>query len=147
MSRIHKIRRIGQAGAGFKYVPFILLIYLIAEISLLIWVGRHFGILNTFLLLFVSAVLGLWMVMRQGLSILREIRNELSEHRVPGRPLLDGLCLIIGGILLAIPGFISDAAGLLLVIPAIRRILQQWLVSWLQERFRRGIHTFYYFRR
>jgi Protein affecting phage T7 exclusion by the F plasmid len=147
MSRIHKIHRVGLTGSGFKYIPVIILIYLIAEISLLIWIGRHFGLLNTFLLLIVSAVLGFWMVMKQGLSILREIRNELSEHRIPGQSLLDGLCLILGGILLVVPGFISDAAGLLLLIPAIRRILQQWLIKWFQDWFRRGIHTFYYFRR
>ncbi|WP_010630423.1 FxsA family protein [Sporolactobacillus vineae] len=149
MSRIHKIRRIRPSGIRirFKYIPLILLVYLIAEISLLIWVGRRFGALNTILLLAVCAVIGLWLVMKQGVSLFKAIWRELSEHRLPGLPLLDGFVRIIGGILIAIPGFISDAAGLLLLVPAVRRGLLRRLNGWLRNQFKGGIWYFDDFRR
>lgn len=142
MSRIYKLRRIRPSGTRIKYIPLILLAYVLAEISLLIWVGHRFGAVNTILLLAVGAVIGLWLVMKQGLSLFKAIWRELSEYRLPGRPLLDGLIQIIGGILIAIPGFISDAAGLLLLVPAVRRRLQRWLTSWLQDQLKGGIWPF-----
>lgn len=123
------------------------LIYVLAEISLLIWVGRQFGVLNTLLLLLISAILGIWTVRKQGFSILQKIRDDLSERRIPGNPLLDGLCLILGGFLLVIPGFISDAAGLLLLIPRLRVYMRKKFIIWIQNRISRGNDTFIFFRK
>ncbi|TGA99264.1 FxsA family protein [Sporolactobacillus shoreae] len=123
------------------------LIYVLAEISLLIWVGRQFGVLNTLLLLLISAILGIWTVRKQGFSILQKIRDDLSERRIPGNPLLDGLCLILGGFLFVIPGFISDAAGLLLLIPRLRVCMRKKFIIWIQNRISQGNDTFIFFRK
>ncbi|WP_100488847.1 FxsA family protein [Sporolactobacillus pectinivorans] len=136
-----------NTGSRLRIALIVFFIYLLAEISLLIWVGRHFGALNTFLLLLISAVLGIWTVMKQGLSILRHIRDDLSMHIIPGRPLLDGLCLILGGLLLVIPGLISDAVGLLLLIPSLRGFMRKRIARWFQNKISRGDFTFISFRK
>lgn len=147
MSRLHKLRRVRHYGIRLKYIPFALLIYLIAEISLLIWVGSRFGAVNTLLLLAVSAVLGIWLAFKHGVSVFKALWQELSDYRIPGQPLLDGLMQIISGLLIAFPGFISDAAGLLLLVPAVRVSLQRRLTGLLQNRFKGGTWYFGGFRR
>lgn len=147
MSRLHKLRRVRHYGIRLKYIPLALLVYLIAEIGLLIWVGSRFGAVNTILLLAVSAVLGIWLACKHGVSVFKALWRELSDYRIPGQPLLDGLMQIISGLLIAFPGFISDAAGLLLLIPAIRFRLQRRLTGWLQNQFNGGSWYFRGFRR
>ncbi|WP_353948123.1 FxsA family protein [Sporolactobacillus sp. Y61] len=121
----------------------ILLLLVLAEVSLLIYIGRLIGPLSTFLLLIISALFGLWTVKRQGLSILQEIRFDLNNRVMPGAALLDGLCLVFGGFLLAVPGFLTDIAGLLILIPRVRSRAVGWISAWIKDRISRGSLTFF----
>lgn len=130
-----------------RKILIVLFLYVLAEISLLIYVGGRIGALNMVLLLLVSMFFGVWMVKKQGLSILQEIRFDLSRRVVPGAALLDGLCLLVGGFLLVAPGLISDAAGLMLLIPSLRSRVNGWFRAWIKDRISRGTFTFISFRR
>jgi UPF0716 protein FxsA len=92
----------------------------IAEIAVIIKVGSWLGVGNTIGLLLAISVLGIWLVKRQGIGVLRRMREQTNAGRVPGNEIVDGVLLLLAGALLIPPGFITDAFGLLLLIPPVR---------------------------
>lgn len=92
----------------------------IAEIAVIIKVGSLIGFGETIALLLVISVCGAWLVKRQGLGVLRRVREQMSLGRVPGAELVDGALILVAGVLLLAPGFITDAAGLVLLVPPVR---------------------------
>lgn len=104
----------------FSLVPLVLLGLPIAEIAVFIVVGRHIGLLATLGLILLTAVIGSVLLRIQGFGLLARIRSETRAGRVPGRELVHGVMIMIAGILLVIPGFITDTLGILLFIPAVR---------------------------
>ncbi len=111
----------------------ILLIFLLlpaAEIWLMIKVGGVIGAGWTVLLLALTAVAGVALVRSQGLAALRRIQDMLGRGELPAREVLGGVCLLIAGALLLVPGFITDVLGVFLLIPMLRR----GLISGLLQR-------------
>lgn len=109
---------------NFRAVLAILFIGLpLAELYVLIQVGSALGAILTVALVVFSAVLGSLLVRHQGLQTLREARRSMDRGEAPAIPMLEGGLLVIGGILLLIPGFITDTIGLLLLIAPLRRAL------------------------
>jgi UPF0716 protein FxsA len=105
------------------------------EIYLAIQVAHHIGGLATIALLVVLSASGPWLVKRQGLGVWRRARARAAAGEVPGREATDGLFLLIAGVLLTIPGFLTAALGILLLLPPVRAILR----GATGRRFRRGI--------
>lgn len=98
----------------------IFLLMPLAEIAGFVWVGSHIGVLATLGLVVASAVLGAALMRFQGFGVLRSLRLATEEGRTPGRELAHGVMILLAGILLIIPGFVSDIFGLLLFIPFVR---------------------------
>lgn len=121
-----------------KKTLILILLYVFAELSVLVYFGRVLGVLYTFLLLLAGAFLGIWTVKRQGLSVVRRIRNDLDQRKIPGEPLIDGACILIGAFLFLLPGFISDLAGLLFLVPSFRFLIKKRISRWLKKRIDRG---------
>ena len=92
----------------------------IAEIAVIIKVGSLLGVAETIALLLGISVVGVWLVKREGIGVLRRMREQTNAGRVPGNELVDGVLLLLAGVLLIPPGFITDAAGLLLLLPPVR---------------------------
>ncbi|MCZ7531131.1 MAG: FxsA family protein [Acidimicrobiia bacterium] len=92
----------------------------LTELYMAIEVGRWIGAPETIALLLAISVFGAWLARRQGLAVLGRVRAQLDAGRIPGRDLMDGLLVLIAGTLLLIPGFITDAIGLLLLLPPAR---------------------------
>lgn len=105
---------------AFSLVPFMLLAMPIAEISMFILVGSQIGLLPTLGLILVTAIIGSVLLRVQGFGIVRRISEEARAGRVPGRELIHGVMIVVAGVLLLTPGFISDTIGFLLFIPAVR---------------------------
>ncbi|EST13550.1 FxsA family protein [Sporolactobacillus laevolacticus] len=124
----------------------VLLLCMLAEVCVLIFVGQLIGWLNLILILLLSIVIGLWTVKRQGFTIVQKISEDLSLRRIPGEPLLDGACLLLGGFLLCVPGLLSDCAGILLLIPAVRMAIVLRVRKWIRKQFDRGGFVFRSFR-
>jgi UPF0716 protein FxsA len=97
------------------------ILYILAEIFLLIRVGNEIGAFNLLLCLFASAVLGLWAIRANGREILARVQEDVAAGRPLHGSLMDGILLFCGGVLLIVPGFLSDALGLLLLIAPLRR--------------------------
>lgn len=106
--------------AAFIAVPII-------EIALFIWVGGLIGVWPTLLLVVASAVLGMAMVRSQGFAQLRRIQASFDRLDDPAEPLAHGAMILLSAALLIIPGFFTDAIGLVLLIPAVRTLVYGWL--------------------
>lgn len=130
-----------------KKILLILMLYALAEVCVLIYVGQLIGGFNLIMILILSIMLGVWTVRRQGFIILQKISDDINQRRMPNEPLLDGACLLFSGILLCAPGLISDVTGLLLLIPAFRILLIKRLKRWIRERINQGGITFISFRK
>ena len=101
-------------------IPFLLLAVPIAEIVAFVAIGREIGIGWTLLLILVTAVIGTLLLRVQGFGLIERIRGEVGAGRVPARELVHGVMLLVAGVLLLTPGFITDALGFLLFVPALR---------------------------
>lgn len=102
----------------------ILLLVLIAvplvELWLLIAVGSSIGVLNTLGLCVLSAFVGYQLVRAQGFATLRQVQQQLQVGNLPATSLWEALLLLLAGLCLLLPGFLTDALGLLLLVPGLR---------------------------
>ena len=92
------------------------------EIFVLIQVGQVIGPWWTILLLVVSGVLGTWLIRREGGRAWRALSEALQTGRMPARELADGALILVGGTLMLAPGFVTDAVGMLLILPLTRPV-------------------------
>ena len=107
----------------------------IIEIYLLIEIGSIFGALTAIILVILTGFLGAFMARMQGLQTLFRIQESLREGRMPSGELLDALLIVIAGLVLLTPGFLTDSAGLLLLIPATRNSIKYWLQRQIELRY------------
>ncbi len=99
------------------------------EIWLLIEVGGWIGAIPTIGLVVFTAVLGTLLLRWQGFSLLRRVRGMMARGEAPAVEMLEGVMLLVSGVLLLLPGFFTDTIGFLLLIPPLRRIAVLWLVA------------------
>jgi len=97
------------------------------ELYLLLQMGRYVGAGPTIGLVILTGVAGAYLARSQGLAVLRRISKTLSEGEVPGNHIVDGLLILVGGALLLTPGLLTDLVGFLLIIPASRIVVREWL--------------------
>ena len=99
----------------------------VSEIYILITIGGQIGILPSIGLVILTGIVGASLARSQGLQTLGRIRDSFQQGVVPGEELLNALLIAIAGIVLLTPGFLTDAAGLFLLIPATRTLCREWL--------------------
>ena len=99
------------------------LVFIAAEIVAFVAVAHQIGFLWALLLLIVVSALGPVVVRRVGLGVLAHTQERLGRGEMPTRELLDGLVILIGGVMICVPGFIGDALGLLLMIGPERHLV------------------------
>ena len=107
----------------------------IIEIFLLIEIGSMFGALTAVTLVILTGFLGAFLARMQGLQTLYRIQESLREGRMPSGELLDALLIVIAGLVLLTPGFLTDSAGFLLLIPASRNFIKYWLRRQIELRY------------
>jgi UPF0716 protein FxsA len=109
----------------------------ILEFAILIEIGRRIGTLYTLLLVFGTGILGAIFARLEGLRILYKIQENVRAGIMPTEQLFDGLLVLVAGVLLITPGFLSDITGLVLLFPAtrypfkafLRRTVRQWITT------------------
>ena len=99
----------------------------IVEITVAVQVAHHIGVLNTVGLLLLFSILGFWLARLEGFSVIRRIQEQLEHRAVPTNELIEGALVFAGGILLVVPGFVTDALGLLLLFPLTRHTASRLL--------------------
>ena len=102
---------------------FLFLCIPLGEIAVFIEVGDWIGLWPTIATVILTALIGTALIRQQGIATLMEAQRKMARNEVPVAEMLHGFFLVIGGILLLIPGFITDAMGFLLLIPAVRHYL------------------------
>lgn len=96
------------------------------ELALLIKLGQQIGFWATLAIIFLTAGIGIAILNAQGLAAFRRAIDSVSQGKPPVEPALDGFMLMMAGGLLLAPGLITDVAGLLLLIPPLRRLVASW---------------------
>ena len=98
-----------------------------AEIYVFIKIGGFIGALNTVLVIIITGVLGAYLARLQGMHTLYKIQTNLHQGIMPTEELIDALIILSAGITLLTPGFLTDIAGLMLLVPRIRFYVKRWL--------------------
>ena len=105
--------------------PILLTIILVPaiEIYLLIKIGSHIGAMSTILLIFTTAIIGIYYAKYEGLNTLKSGFTQLSKNETPAYEVISGAAIAFAALLLIIPGFATDALGFLLILPYSRKII------------------------
>jgi len=93
----------------------------LAELYVLLEIGRSIGAGTTIALVVLTAVLGAWLLRWQGLATIARAQAVLKAGELPAVELVEGLILLLTGVMLLTPGFITDAIGFMCLLPAVRR--------------------------
>ncbi|MEJ2538441.1 MAG: membrane protein FxsA [Gemmatimonadota bacterium] len=121
----------------FARLALLFIVVPLLELALLIQVGQVVGVLPTVLLVLATGIAGAALARREGTRTLSALQQELGEGRLPGRALLDGLCVLVGGAFLLTPGILTDVAGFVLLLPPSRR----WVQRWIRGRMERALEA------
>jgi UPF0716 protein FxsA len=107
----------------------------VAELYVIIKVGELIGVWPTLALLLADALLGSWLLKHQGRNAWRRFNEALAARRFPGREVVDGALIIVGGTLLLTPGFLTDIVGVFLLLPPTRAIARRVMKRFTIGRF------------
>jgi UPF0716 protein FxsA len=116
-------------------VLLLLILWPIAELFVVIKVAEAIGVALTILLLFAGWPIGSWALRSQGRVAWRQLTDAVAAGRTPGREVVNGALVLVGGILLIIPGFITDVLGIALLLPPSRALLRGAMVRSIHNRF------------
>jgi UPF0716 protein FxsA len=111
------------------------------EIYVLIQVGQVIGAWWTILLLILDSLFGTWLIRREGGKAWLALRVALESGRMPARELADGALILVGGTLMLTPGFVTDAFGILLILPFTRPVARRLLTQVVTRRLLAGQTT------
>jgi UPF0716 protein FxsA len=106
----------------------------ILEIYVIIQVGQVIGPWWTILLLVADSIFGTWLIKHEGGRAWRALREALDDGRMPGKELADGALILVGGTLMLAPGFVTDAVGILLILPFTRPVFRRLLSAVVARR-------------
>ncbi len=106
----------------------LLIVIPIVELYLFIQVSNAIGFLNALGLVILISFIGIWLVKRAGTKVWARFNEQLAAQNTPSKEVADGVCLLGAGLLLVVPGFLTDALGLLLLLPPIRSVVAGALV-------------------
>ncbi len=118
---------------------FFLLFFIViplVEIWILVSGGRAIGAGSVILTLLASAFFGIFMVRHEGMRTLTTIQERVSRGEMPGETLLDGVLLLVAGLLMIVPGYLSDFFGLILIFPWTRTLVRRWFLAHLEGKIK-----------
>ena len=126
-------------------MPFIFLAFIgipLIEIALFIEVGDRIGLWPTIAIVFITAIIGTSLVRAQGMQAWARANQSMTENRLPLEEVLTGISLLLAGAFLVTPGFFTDAIGISLLLPPVRKLIWMFLASRLQGRVHMQGHGF-----
>ena len=105
----------------------------ILEITLMIKIGQQIGAFNTIIIIFFTAVVGIYYAKVEGINTIKLGMTNIYKNKIPFYEILSGASIAIGAVMLILPGFISDTIGFLMLIPFTRKILINF---WLKNKYK-----------
>lgn len=114
------------------------IIYSLVELALLIGIGQIIGVFNTLLLIVATSIIGIYVAKNKGMHSVQNVKNSLARGEAPGPAVIDTMLNFSGGLLLALPGFLTDLFGLLLLMPFTRKMVQPLVFLWMRKKMKNG---------
>ena len=128
----------GNGKRNSKNVPLLIIIgfclWVWAELAALVAIGGELGVLLTIAGIFVTAMVGIWLLRNQGRAIMSSLQAQLARGEAPVASLAAGTSIMAGAVLMLIPGYLTDAIGLVMFLPVIRTLIGGSLLNWLTSR-------------
>jgi UPF0716 protein FxsA len=123
-------------------MPLLLLFIIVPifEIYLFIQTSKIIGAFNTISFIFLTAIIGVSLLKKQGKSTIENLKRNISVAKIPVKEVFDGACLVFSGALLLTPGFFTDGIGFLLLIPNFRKIIRKKITQIINNNSK--IHTY-----
>ena len=125
--------KIGRS-VSMKYFLLLVVIAPACELGLLIWSGKVIGLLPTILMIIATGIGGAYLAKYQGLLTIKKVQEQMTRGIMPGEEMVDGMCILLGGVLLLAPGFITDLIGLLLLLPPTRHLFKPAIMKFLRKK-------------
>jgi UPF0716 protein FxsA len=122
-----------RSGLGWLLVALFIVVPIV-EIYVIIQVGQAIGPWWTILLLIADSIFGSWLIRHEGSRAWRALREALDSGRMPARELADGALILVGGTLMLAPGFVTDAFGILMILPFTRPPFRRLLTKVVANR-------------
>ncbi|CQR48114.1 phage T7 F exclusion suppressor FxsA [Paraliobacillus sp. PM-2] len=127
----------------FRWLFLLIIIVPALEIGIFVWAGNIIGAWWVIFFIILTGVFGAYLAKREGLQTLRLAQREMSYGRLPAEQIFDGICILIGAVVLLTPGFITDTIGFLLLLPTTRKPLKHLLQQMLQSMLNKGTITIF----
>ena len=116
---------------------FLLFIFVpIIEITIFILIGSKIGVLNTIAIILLTAIIGIYFVRKQGLSLLFNAQRNLSQGVMPTEEIKGGIFLLISGLLLITPGFFTDCIGFAMFLKPVQNFISRYARNYFHSRTR-----------
>ncbi len=115
----------------FIFVP-------ICEIFVLLQANNTIGTLWTVGLVILTGISGAMLMRHEGFSVLTRIQTALAQGHLPASELMDAALILVGGVLLLTPGFLTDLTGFIILTPWSRSLIKNALLGWMRQKLERG---------
>ena len=117
---------------------FLLFIFIpIIEISIFILIGSEIGVLNTIAIILLTALVGIYLVRKQGLSLLFNAQRNMAQGIFPTQEIKGGIFLLVSGLLLITPGFFTDCFGFAMFLKPVQDFVSQYASNYFRSRTRK----------
>lgn len=126
-----RFRLTGLALLLFTLIP-------ILEIALLVEVGKQIGTWWTIALVLGTGLLGGVLIGIEGSGVIGRLKEQLAQGTIPQDPIIDGVLIIIGGLMLVTPGLLTDCLGFVLMFPLTRLVFRALIKRWIRQYFQLG---------
>ncbi|MFD2613480.1 FxsA family protein [Paenibacillus gansuensis] len=129
-----------------KWLVILFIVVPALEVWSLIQMGQWIGGWQTFGLILLTGFLGAYLAKKEARKVFAAARAQMEAGRVPSTTILDGICVLAGGLMLLSPGFLTDIVGFLILFPPTRPFFRLTLQGFIQNRLMKGNGTFTFFK-
>jgi len=121
-----------------RYLWVLIFILPVIEIWSIVQMSSWIGGFNTLIVLIGISLIGAYAAKQEGKKVMFQARTQMNAGQIPGYSFVNGVCVLLGGLLLLFPGFISDIFGLLLLLPITRVWFQGYILKWIERAMKNG---------
>lgn len=119
-----------------KWIFLALIIVPSLELALLIWAGSKLGFFATMAIIVSTGLIGAFLAKKQGLKALKDIQDGMNNFQAPGDQLMNAAFILVGGVLLLTPGFISDAVGFTLLFAPTQKMYKPFIYRVIHKKMK-----------
>ena len=115
-------------------ILFISILAVLIELGLLIWIGSLIGVWYALLIVVATAFIGITLAQIEGWATIKSLRSDVKSLKMPANEIIDSIMIMVGALLLIIPGFVTDIIGLLFLIPPVRMLFRNIIKSQIKKK-------------